>query len=66
MTPLAITIGLTLVKLGAVGGLASSAIAGIKWFAKYDPKFGGSSRRDNGGEENDGIERLRKEVRSRG
>ena len=66
MSALAITIGVTLVKLSAMGALSSVSVAGIKWFGKFEPKLNKNGRRENGGEENDGIERLRKEVRSRG
>ena len=61
-----ITIGVTLVKLSAVGGLTASIITGIKWFAKFDPKFSKGSKLSGGDSDESSIagERVRKALKS--
>lgn len=61
METMVLTIGITLIKMGVLGGLGSGIIAGVKWFGKYDPKFKGNTGGNNN--ESDAIENLRKAVR---
>lgn len=64
MTGAAITIGMFLIKMGAVGGFSASVLAGIKWFSKFDPKLKGK-KLTTGGDDDDSSESIREKVRSK-
>lgn len=65
MEGVVITIGVTLIKLGAVGGFTASVVAGIKWFAKFDPNFKSKKAKLGGDDDDSGVEHLRNTIRSR-
>lgn len=57
-----LSIGITIIKMGVLGGLGAGFITGIIWFGKYNPKLKGSVGGGNNNE-SDTIENLRKAVR---